>query len=79
MKTIIIRRPFVTKSQKRKAYENIVWAYAHVTLADCKDATIETTVNELEKAARYLKKAAKQLGFRSIEDMERYVKIHGTV
>lgn len=78
MNTIIIRRPFVTKKQKREAYENIVWAHAHITLANRQDAPIEAVVSELEKAARYWKKAAKQLGFRSIEDMERYVKIHGT-
>lgn len=79
MKNIIIRRPFVTKAQKREAYANIVCARAYATLAASDDAPVEATLSALLEATRYWKKAAKLLGFRNIEDMERYKQIHGTL
>lgn len=81
---MIIRNPFVSKSRKEEARLYYKMAESKIALADvfCRRENGTYTAAGFKlcmEAFDYTYKAARLFGFRNIANMDKYLRIHGTL
>ncbi len=80
--SFIFRSPFVTRRQRSLANSYITLAQFWGAIADCEklengNFISSKYVTYVQKMQKCMYKAARQLGFRNVHDMDKYLKIHG--